>query len=226
MTIVGEQAGGDPRLISLVQAVRILVVVFSVPLYLRFVEGLELPTGAQRAAGVPVANPLELVILACCAGAGYFAARWLRIPAAQLIGPLTLSAAAYLTGIVEGRPPFLVIAIAQLIIGSSISARFTGLDLTRVGRIILLAFGLAFGMLIFAVVGSGLLAAPLGLDRTALLLAPSPGGLPEMTMIGLSLNVDTAFVSTMHVIRIILIVVLAPLLFRLLGWGRAPAGGP
>ena len=61
------------------------------------------------------------------------------------------------------------------------------------------------------------MAAPyLGIERAALLLALSPGGVAEMSLIALSLDIDVAFVSTMHAARILFIVVLAPLAFRLL----------
>lgn len=51
----------------------------------------------------------------------------------------------------------------------------------------------------------------------ALLLAFTPGGLAEMSLVALALDIDTAFVATHNVARIALIVTLAPLFFRLLG---------
>jgi len=47
-------------------------------------------------------------------------------------------------------------------------------------------------------------------------LAYAPGGLAEMSLIALALHADVAFVSSHHVVRILLIVTLAPLTFRLL----------
>ncbi len=56
-----------------------------------------------------------------------------------------------------------------------------------------------------------------------MLLRQQAGG-AEMTLIALALGVDPAFVSTHHVVRIFLVVVLAPMAFRLfaprLGIGR------
>jgi uncharacterized membrane protein AbrB (regulator of aidB expression) len=45
-------------------------------------------------------------------------------------------------------------------------------------------------------------------------LAYAPGGFAEMSLIALALSVDSAFVASHHLIRIILVVTLAPLLFR------------
>ena len=66
--------------------------------------------------------------------------------------------------------------------------------------------------------------AMIGLPAEALVLAFAPGGLTEMTLIALSLDIDPAFVSTHHVVRIFLVVVLAPLAFKVLA-PRLGVGG-
>jgi uncharacterized membrane protein AbrB (regulator of aidB expression) len=53
-----------------------------------------------------------------------------------------------------------------------------------------------------------------GIPLPALVLAFSPGGLAEMSLVALALGVDAAFVSTHHIVRIVLIVSLVPLTFR------------
>ena len=53
-----------------------------------------------------------------------------------------------------------------------------------------------------------------GIPLPALVLAFAPGGLAEMSLIALALGVDAAFVSTHHIVRIVLIVSLVPLTFR------------
>ena len=68
-------------------------------------------------------------------------------------------------------------------------------------------------------------AAGLDADRSdlpfaALLLAFVPGGIAEMGLVALALGQDVAFVSTHHVARVVLVIMLAPLAFRLLRRGR------
>ncbi len=55
-----------------------------------------------------------------------------------------------------------------------------------------------------------------GLPAVALMLAFSPGGLAEMSLIAIAIGADAAFVATHHVVRIFLIVVIAPLAFKLM----------
>ena len=73
-----------------------------------------------------------------------------------------------------------------------------------------------FIMLVLAVVLALTLEATSGLPFAALLLAFTPGGLAEMTLISLSLGIDAAFVSTHQVVRIFFIVALFPFAFRFL----------
>ena len=55
-----------------------------------------------------------------------------------------------------------------------------------------------------------------GSSQTALFLALAPGGLAEMSIIALSFGTAAAFVSTHHIVRIILLVVIAPTIFKFL----------
>ncbi len=59
-----------------------------------------------------------------------------------------------------------------------------------------------------------------GLPAVPLTLAFSPGGLAEMSLIAIAIGADAAFVATHHVVRIFMIVVIAPLAFKLMRRGR------
>src|SRR3546814_9376692 len=87
--------------------------------------------------------------------------------------------------------------------------------------IILVASGLLFAVLLHPLTG---------LPTIGIFLAFAPGGVAEMSLIALALSLDAALVATHHIVRILLIVVITPLLFRLLpaqvvGRGRLPAPG-
>jgi membrane AbrB-like protein len=110
-----------------------------------------------------------------------------------------------------------LVAMAQVIIGSAIGARFAGAPLKWVFKLIgssLVSTSLMLG----ATVGFALVLAPLsGIPFAPMVLAFSPGGLAEMSLIALALGVETAFVAPHHVARIGMIVIFAPLVFRKLG---------
>lgn len=226
MSVIGEQQGADPRTIALVHATRIFVVVFLLPLYLATVEHLDIPNTAQVLGSRPSAQGWELAILGGCAVIGYFLGRALRLPGGQILGPLVVSAMAYLGGLVHGGPPANLIAVAQVVIGSAIGARFVGLNLRATARPIIVALCSVLTMLVMAAAFATVIAPWLDLPMHALLLALSPGGLAEMSLIALALNVDTAFIATMHLVRILLIVTMAPIVFRALGWQKSNLSRP
>ncbi|WP_422007844.1 AbrB family transcriptional regulator [Pyruvatibacter mobilis] len=215
MAIMGHELGADIRTISLIHATRILVVVATIPVYFRVIEGLEIPALPRDVGSLINLDPGEGAILAACALLGVPIGKVSRVPAGALIGPMVLSAAVHLAGWSSAKPPAEIVAAAQVVVGASIGCRFAGLTLRDARRII--SAGLVSGLLM--VVAAALtaygLADILGRPADVLALSFAPGGLAEMALIALILGIDTAFVSAMHVMRIAMVVIGAPLVFRL-----------
>ena len=159
---------------------------------------------------------MDLAVLALCAVVGVALARRMRLPAAVFTGPMLLSAALHVTGVTAAQPPGLVIAVAQVVLGASIGSRFTGYDLRRMRAPLLVGVASAVVMVTMAGTFAVVLGRFTGLPFEALFLAFSPGGLTEMTLISLSLGIDTALVTTHHMARIFLLVMMAPLAFKLM----------
>lgn len=216
MVIVGGEMGGDERTISLVHGSRVLLVVLVIPF------GFVLMGGYDRAARPPLGDSFasmtgaDLAILASCALLGAFGARALRIPAAFITGPMALSAVVHLTGLTASRPPSELVALAQVVIGVAVGCRFAGVSPLRVARTLLEALGSTSIMLAVTLVFALALEPLAATSFAALVLSFAPGGLAEMSLIALALGIDAAFVSTHHIMRIIMVVIAAPLLFRLL----------
>lgn len=217
MTMVGESMGADARHVSLCHATRVLIVVMTIPLYFRFFMGYVPPEGGVAPLQAAL-DARDVIVLTGCGLIGWWLGRKAKMPAAQLLGPMILSAIAHFTGLTQSRPPSEIVALAQVAIGTSVGARFAGLDLRAVGRTFVAATGWAVALLLLTVVSTGLIEILLGMDRAPTLLVMAPGGLAEMTLIALALGIDVAFVSTLHLLRIALIAVFAPLIFRALGW--------
>ncbi len=225
MTILGTALGGNERAISLTHAARILFTVLTIPVGFRFLDGYD--SAARTAAGqsLLVVGVEDLAILALCAVVGYLAAQRLRLPAASILGPMVLSAAAHLTGLTTAQPPAELVAAAQVVAGSAIGARFAGTAATTLLRLASHALGATAIMVVLAIVFAVGLNAGFGLPLPDLVLALAPGGLAEMSLVALALHADAAFVSTHHVARIAMVVAMAPTLHRLLpGRWREPAG--
>lgn len=224
MIVIAPSFGADIRSVSMVHATRLVLLIAVVPTSLGL-SGLLADVGDGRVnrtidwtATLPLTDTL---VLLGCAVLGLLLGKWLRLPAAGLTGPLSLSAAAHLLGLTAADVPGPVIAVAQIVIGATIGQHFAGVE-RRV-----MTTGIVLGALLtcFSLGMAALFA--WGLDRfldvpfAIGLLALVPGGLPEMSLIAISLDADPAFVSLHHLFRVVLIVVCAPLLLpvwlRLMG---------
>jgi membrane AbrB-like protein len=216
MIVLAESAGADIRQVSTSHTTRIFLVVMVLPFFFRQFGDLGTTVRTFAAGGGGAIGLADVAILAGCAVTGFFAARLLRIPAPHLTGPMIASAAVHLAGFTEASPPVIVVAIAQIIIGASVGARFAGLTFRDLGRIIRSGGIATVILLTITVVFAISLATLAGFPFASLILAFSPGGLIEMSLIALTLDIDTAFVATHHIARISIVVIIVPIVFRLL----------
>jgi len=206
MIALSDQLGGDQRRVSLVHGARLLFIVSTIPFIARLSGYQPPPRPASLDLGFEAGG---LALLAALGALGYMLARRLRLPAATFVGPLLGSAAAHIAGWIEVHPPYLLMAVAQLVLGSAVGARFSGTPLALIGRTLLLGAGATVIMLLITLAFGGALSALTGHSLPLLLPAFIPGGFTEMRLIALAMGVDPAFVVTHHSVRVFLVVLIA-----------------
>ena len=219
MVILVDQLGGDLRNVALFHATRLVLIVFSIPLIANLVVTLE-PVSTIDAGSEEI-NPSDLMILAALLIAGWLLALPLRLPSPSFMGPLFLSSAVHLAGMTEATPPFVLIAMAQLVIGTSVGCRFSGVQLGLILKTLTVGAGGALLMFVVTLIFVFGLYAVTGSPFALLLLALIPGGFPEMSLIALGMGFDPAFVVTHHGFRVLLVVTFALPIYKLLertGW--------
>ncbi len=216
MVVTGAALGGDERTIALSHSLRILLIVFTVPFGYRLIAHVHSVPMAESMGRLADISAIDALMLAGCAVAGSLLARLLRLPAWALTGPMLTSAGLHLAGLTASKPPAELVILAQVITGAAIGSRFRGLRWRDVGAMARPAVGATAIMLAVSASAAALLAWGSGLPFPALLLSFVPGGIAEMCLVALALGQDVAFVSTHHVVRVVLVIMLAPLVFRLL----------
>ena len=216
MVILGSAAGGDERRIALAHAVRILVVIIFVVLFFGLVLGVASNRQSRPYVGIDVLGLQDAAWLIGAALAGVPLGRWLRLPAAPMLGPMLLSGAAHVAGVVAVPPPTILIISSQIVLGTVIGCRFAGTELRDIGRDLVLGAGSSTLMLLVAVGFAEALARLTGTDLRQAFLAYSPGGLTEMSLLALAMGQDIAYVSISHMARITVVIFGAPLVFRLI----------
>lgn len=216
MMILGAEAGGDERRIALAHASRILVVVSFISFFFAIVFDIS-SSGQARSYTPFAAIPLvDLMLLIGCAVVGALLAPYLRLPAPQILGPMILSGIVHSAGVTDAPPPSFAVNSAQLVMGTVVGCRFYGVAAREIGRDIMLAGGASGSMIIVALLTAYSVTALSGIPIQQTFLTFSPGGLPEMSLLALAMSADVAYVATIHILRITIVIAVAPLVFRAL----------
>jgi membrane AbrB-like protein len=216
MVIVGEDKGADARTIALVHSARILLVVLTLPLLVQLISGTTL--GARPQFGVSIFETpwRDEFWLVATAMAGAWIGHMLRLPARLLLGPMLASAAVHVLGWTRFAPAVEIVNIAQLVLGTSIGCRFVGTATREILRILVLSLGSTVILLTVTAAFAVGVSQVSAYSEVPLLLAYSPGGLAEMSLVALSLGVEVAFVAAHHIIRVFIVMLGAGPVFALL----------
>lgn len=213
MLIFGQEAGGDVRAMSLIHATRVLVIVTVAPFLLTLLYDLDL-TAPPGAAATDL--PARETILMIAAGlAGWKIAERVGMFGASIIGPMILTGALSLAGVIEHRPPAEMIWAAQFFIGIAVGANYSGITAREIR--VDVGAGLVFAALL-SVISLIFIEAVLWISPAPpldVMLSFLPGGQGEMVVIALVSGADIAFVVTHHLLRVFVVLTLAPIVARL-----------
>lgn len=220
MVMIGAESGADERMIALTQGLRVVIVVFLMPLVVTLVTA----AGPHDASVLPEGGPFvwrDGALLFGAAVLGYLLANLVKLPASAMTGSLLTSAALYLAGAVSWRPPDPALWVCLWVLGSAIGSRFstvTPATFFRVSRYAVTATVLVISVSALFAYGVSVFA---GVPYLTAFLSFTPGGVAEMCLIAIAFDIDPAFVAVHHLTRIAILVVAAPLAARWLQRSRA-----
>jgi membrane AbrB-like protein len=220
ITAMARELGADERMVAVLQYLRVLLIVSLMPVAATVVYGAASADGGPVATA-DVAWPTGLLFTAVCSVLGLVLGRLVRLPAPAVLGPLLVSAAATLGGVVDGAGvPALLEAAAFLVIGLQVGLSFTRQSLRTIGRALPLALAIVVALIV-ACAGLGVVLARLtGVTALDGYLATTPGGMVSVLAVASGSGADSTFVLVVQVLRMVVMVLSAPLLARWLGRAR------
>lgn len=219
---LGEQAGADPRMLVVMQFLRLILTIVTVPLLFLVLTGHSVGSAAgvqMTGTDEPLAG-VDMAILLAAGLGGAMLGRAMRLPGWIITGPILVSALVHAFALTATVPPGWMVGTVQVILGSGLGARFAGLPRGMLGRAAGLAVLNAALMMTLALGCAAVLAPWVAEPIAAVFLAYAPGGLAEMSLIALSLQISVVFVTVHHVSRIVLSVTFARLGARWVGGKR------
>ncbi|MDZ5668975.1 AbrB family transcriptional regulator [Bacillus stercoris] len=228
MPSIAQEVGANTAIVSLVQMMRVLLVVLSIPflvimIYTKQDSSTSAATGLSSATtDFRLAPVLWTVILILAAWGACKAAKCLKFPAPWLLGSMLGVAIVHVGGAAAiGHDmtawwPSQANHVSQVFLGATIGSKMYKSMFAGVTRIIIVGFvssvGLIAAMFLSAVIVSELT----GISLITSVLAFAPGGIAEMATTSVTLHADSTFVVAVQVIRVILVIALLPPFYRLL----------
>lgn len=194
------------------QTLRIMALVLLIPpAVLFFNGGFGGADSALRAIPWTTGGAALLIVLAV---GGAFAARAVRLSNPFFLGPLAASAAAAAVGLPVTGVPYVMLAGAQILLGVWLGAAMDRSLFSRAGGFVLAALASTLLMVILCVGLALIFAWHLELPWPVMVLAFAPGSVTEMALTAKVLQANVALVTAFHLVRIFIILPLAPLFIR------------
>jgi hypothetical protein len=214
MTAMAEDSGANVRAIILVQASRILVIVFALPLWLQWHDGLAV--GQAFATRVRLADmwPFDFVVLGLMGWGGWWMAQRIGMAGAPIVGPMLASGTAHALGFTLAKVPLEVLVVAQISVGTMLGCQFRGLTLREFTGT--MTWGIAYALFLLVLTGgmASLVSGLTGFDPVSVLLAFAPGGQTELNLLAYVLGLDVAYVALHHLMRLAIVILGAHYVFR------------
>jgi membrane AbrB-like protein len=220
ITALARELGADDRVVTIVQYLRVVLVLFTLPIAttLIFHAG---GTGGAGPAGPAVRWVPDLAFTVVAVALGLVVARFTRLPAGSLLGPLLVAVGLSVSGVLGAvTVPVALENLGYALIGVQVGLRFTRASLAAIARLLPVTALLILLVIVGCALMGLLLSAVTGVDRLTAYLATTPGGLYAVLATAAGSGSDTTYVLAVQVIRVFVMLLAAPLLSRVLARRR------
>jgi membrane AbrB-like protein len=212
---LARELGADDRVVTVVQYLRVLLVLLAMPVVTALVFAP--PSGAGSLSPGQTRWVPDLVFVVVAVTAGLALQRVVKGPATALLGPLVVAVVISASGVLGAvSVPTVLEQLGYALIGVRVGLRFTRASLRSIARLLPLATALILVVIVACGLLGLLLAEVTGVDRLTAYLATTPGGLFAVLATAADSGSDVTYVLAVQVIRVFAMLLFAPLLGRML----------
>ncbi|HEU5035669.1 MAG TPA: AbrB family transcriptional regulator [Nocardioides sp.] len=212
---IARDLGADDRVVTIVQYLRVFVVLVAMPLVTAVVFHPDHGLGSYSADGEGLPEDVAYTLVALVLG--LVVARLVPISTATLLGPLVVAAALTATGWL-GTPavPLALQWLAYALIGVQVGLRFTRASLASIARMLPVVLLIIVAMVAATALLGALLAWLTPVDGLTAYLATTPGGLFAVLATAADSGSDVTYVMAVQLFRLLVILAFTPVLARFL----------
>ncbi|WP_428035475.1 AbrB family transcriptional regulator [Amphritea sp.] len=210
MLSMAAEMNANVRRISLIHSVRLLFLVFCIPLFLPVAER------SVSVQGLHIDHPERMFITIALAAVIGWCLKRVKLPAAMLVGGILATLLLKHSLGWDWRFPDMILVALLVFLGCAIGSRFNNIDIRESIAEIRAATG---GLIITLVVSAGFAAVlhyVAAIPWTQAMLAYAPGGMEVMIAIAMNQDVDALFVATHQLFRMLIMSMTIPLLLILI----------
>lgn len=217
---VARELGADERVVTIVQYLRVLVVLVSLPLVTALVFHPDTDVGSFSRGNAPLLADLACVVVSLVVGLGVL--RWVPLPTGALLGPFVVAAVITSAGwLGEVTVPTPLQWLAYGLIGVQVGLRFTRDSVRSITKMMPAVLLIVLAMVALTAGVGALLARFTAVDGLTAYLATTPGGLFAVLATAADSGSDVTYVMAMQLFRLLVILLCIPLLAR---WLRRRSG--
>lgn len=210
---VARQLGADERVVTVVQFLRVLVVLACLPLVTTLVFDVNSGGRPDETAAAPLVPSLAYV--AGCVLLGMLLARALRFSTSILLAPMVLAAVVSAEGwLGTVAVPEPVTWMAFALIGVQVGLRFTRASVASIARMLPVVVAIIVAMVVATAAVGAVLALLTPVDGLTAYLATTPGGIFAVIATASDAGVDVTYVMALQLVRLLVILAIVPLLAR------------
>lgn len=225
---IAQEVGANTAVVSLVQTIRVLMVVLTIPFTVFYLNtksqsDVVVAQGSAFSSGVfTISNISWTAALILGAWLMSRLAVRLHFPAPWLIGSMLGVAALQVgAGALTGHDlipywPAQANIASQVFLGATIGSKMNKQMFVGLKNTLIVAAVSSAGLIAATVLSSIAIAEITGISVITAILAFSPGGIAEMATTAVTLHEDSTFVVAVQVVRIILVIAMLPPFFRFL----------
>ncbi len=209
-----REVGADEPIVATIQYLRVLVVLFTMPIVAKLYDPAASASGPGMSDGGDSWQAYLFALVALATG--LLVLRVLDFPGAAVLLPMLITAGLVASGwFADAVVPAPILNAGYVIIGVQVGLKFTRATLRIIARLLPLAFVQIAGTIVTCAGIGWLMAELTDIHPIDAYLATTPGGLYAVIAVAISTGADTGLVFSLQVLRLFASLLLVPLLARL-----------
>lgn len=216
MVGISGDYGADPRLVALIQYLRVIFVVFMLASFAHFFSehhGIQSSTQSLEIFPNPSLNLIYTILVAII---GVYITKLIKFPSGRILLPMAIGAILQINGVLTLETPQWLLMICSGSIGLSVGLRFNVVLIKLAIKTLPIILMTILLMLVFCLIQAIVMHFYLGVDYLTCFLATSPGGLDTSVIIALDTHSNLELILPLQILRFFSVLVFGPILARYL----------